>query len=188
MTFSDFLTKWNNKFCEVVDPTSLNQCFDLVVAWTDALGIPRVFPFQYAYQIYSNFGPTQAQYFDRIFNGPDDVPKEGDIIVWSYYYNYGAGHTGVCKSADLYTLNVFEQNDPLGTNCHLRAYGYSNILGWLRPKVYNQPPTYPHEDLAKKAIQTALNETMTASQAGDPKFKENMAIVKSQALQIVNML
>ena len=137
MTLNEFLTKWNNEYCEVVDPSNPNQCFDLVVAWADSLTIPRVFPFAYAYQIYSNFGPLQAQYFDRIFNGPNDIPKEGDIIVWSWYYNNAGGHTGVCKVGRLYDLEVFEQNDPIGSTCHVKTYGYTNVLGWLRPKNYS---------------------------------------------------
>ena len=138
--FEEFFNQNNNKFLEVVDPTNKYQCFDLVVGWADKLSIPRVFKFLYAYQIYSSFGPTQAQHFTRIFNGPNDIPKEGDILVWSYYYNYSAGHTAVCQSADINRVRAFSQNDPVGKPCILRDYSYSNILGWLRPKVYLPAP------------------------------------------------
>lgn len=60
----------------------------------------------------------------------------------------------------------------------------------MAQQILTSPPvvSYPHEALAKTAMQTALNETTTASQAGDPNFKTNMTIVKQQAQQIVNML
>lgn len=136
-TLSDFITKYNNKYVEVVDPTNYAQCFDLVLQWCVELGIPKtIFPFLNAYQIYTNFGPTQAQYFDRFVNGPYDVPKEGDILVWGNSYNYAGGHTGVYKSGDVYTLSAFEQNDPTKTPAHLKSYNYNYILGWLRPKNY----------------------------------------------------
>ena len=140
LNLTQFIAENNNKYVEWVDPSNKYQCFDLILKWSDNLGIPRVFPFLYAYQIYSSFGPTQAQHFTRIFNGPNDVPKEGDILVWSYYYNYSAGHTAVCQSADINRVRAFSQNDPVGKPCILRDYSYSNILGWLRPKVYLPAP------------------------------------------------
>jgi len=165
--FTDFVAKWNNKYCEVVGPTSPNQCFDLVVAWADALGIPRVngrsvFPFTYAYQIYSNFGTLQAQYFTKIFNDPNAVPKEGDILVWSYYYNNTAGHTAIYHSGDVLRIRAFSQNDPTGKPCILRDYSYKHILGWLRPKNYNV--TVPLTDAQivkahKDIVNTSISDT-----------------------------
>jgi len=147
MAFSEFFSKWNGKYCEVSDPTNPNQCFDLVVAWTDSLGIPRTFNYMYAYQIYSNFGTEQAKYFDKIYNGPAASPRQGDIPVWSWYFNYSGGHTGVATGKGVTTgtytdwFECFEQNDPLKSVCHLKTYSYSNVLGWLRPKNYGIPLT-----------------------------------------------
>lgn len=132
--FNQFLAQNLNKYVEVVDPTNKYQCFDLVLAWTDYLKIPRSFPFVYAYEIYTKYGDFQKKYFDRIFNSPDAVAQCGDIVVWSGQYNKGPGHTAICKKADLYTLECFSQNDPTGKPSILRNYPYTNILGWLRPK------------------------------------------------------
>lgn len=141
MTHQEFINTWNNKYLERVDPTNPFQCFDLVVAYCDdVLKIPRVFPFQYAYEIYTKFGPLQAQYFDRIYNDPNAIAKPQDIIVWSGQYNNGAGHTAVDNKADLYNLECFTQNDPKGSKCILRSYNYKNILGFLRPKSASAPP------------------------------------------------
>ena len=163
LTFKDFVAKWNNKYCEVVGPSSPNQCFDLVVAWADNLGVPRVngrsiFPFTYAYQIYTNYGDLHKKYFERIFNDPNAIPKEGDILVWSYYYNYSAGHTAIYHSGDVLRLKAFSQNDPIGRPCILRDYSYSNVLGWLRPKVLPAPVmtdaeiVKAHKDIVNSSI------------------------------------
>lgn len=165
--FTDFFNQNNNKFIEVVDATNAHQCFDLVVAWTDFLKIPRSFPFNYAYQIYTSYGPTQAQYFDRISNGPNDIPREGDIIVWNYLYNYGAGHTGIAMpGAGLYNFNCLEQNDPTGSNSHVRNYSYSNILGWLRPKSVST--TVPLTDTQKV---NAITKEWQSGNSPDDKLK-----------------
>lgn len=141
-TLTDFIAKWNNKYVEVVDPTNYAQCFDEVLQWCVELGIPKnVFPFTYAYQIYTNFGGLQATYFDRIYNSPDAVPKEGDILVWGNNYNYAGGHTGIYKSGDVWNVNAFIQNDPIKTPCHMKTYNYNYILGWLHPKNYGIPLT-----------------------------------------------
>jgi len=171
MTFNEFLNKWNNKYCEVVDATNPNQCFDLVVAWTDSLGIHRVFNFNYAYQIYASFGPQQAQYFDRIYNGPSASPREGDIVVWDWYYNYAGGHTGVATGKGVTTgayndwFECFEQNDPSGSRCHLRTYSYSHVSGWLRPKNYT---TLTKEQQMLAIINTPIS---------DPDFRNKVRAI-----------
>jgi hypothetical protein len=156
MTFTEFFNKWNGKKVEVTDPTNLYQCFDLVLQWCIEIGIPKtIFPFNFAYQIYTNYSPTQAQYFDRYFNDPNGIPREGDIMVWSYYYNYAGGHTAICKSGSLYTFEAFSQNDPFASPSILKTYNYSNVLGWLRPKNYNLPLT------SDQLIATIKNKIIT---------------------------
>lgn len=136
----NFINKWLNKYLEVVDPTNRNQCFDLVVGWCDELGLPRLFPHLYAYQIYTVDTEDKKKYFDKIENTADAYPIAGDIIVWSKSYNGTAGHTAVAtgnhqtqgKSTDWF--EAFSQNDPTGSPCILKKYSYNNVLGWLRPK------------------------------------------------------
>ncbi len=159
-------TKFPNGFVEIVDPTSPFQCFDLVVAYTDFLKIPRVFPFLYAYQIYTNFGDAQAKYFDRINNGPYDLVKTGDIVVWSNYYNGAGGHTAIATGeGDLYNFKAYEQNDPenwfASKNSHVRSYAYTgNVLGWLRPKNISLPLTDTQKiQEIKNKINTPISDT-----------------------------
>ena len=75
--FDQFLANNNGKQVIVLPSSKQNgygQCFDLAVAFTDFLGIPHYqgnpspFPYPNASQIYTDFGPFQAQYFDRIAN------------------------------------------------------------------------------------------------------------------------
>ena len=137
ITLNDFVAKWNNKYVEANDPSNYAQCFDLAIQWVSELGIPKnIFPYLYAYQIYTNFGTEQAKYFDRIYNSPTAVPKEGDVIVWGNNYNYAGGHVGIYRTGDVWSANIFEQNDPMKTPAHMKTYNYNYVLGWLRPKNY----------------------------------------------------
>lgn len=186
--FTTFFALNNGKKVEVTDPTNYAQCFDLAVAWTDHLRIPRVWPYLYAHQIYSNFGPVQAVFYTRIPNGPDDIPKEGDIVVWGPKYNGGAGHVGVCtNSAGLWNLDVFVQNDPVYSPAHLRKYNYDNILGWLRPKI-STPNADEYVKRLSDAILSAKNAIDTGEQVKDPMWKEKNKGNKASLLTLASRL
>lgn len=136
LSYNDFFTFLNGKLIDAEDPADLDQCFDLVIAWVDAIGIPRsTIEHLYAYQIFTEPTATTSQYFDIIPNTPSGVPLQGDIVVWSQTYNGTAGHTGVATgNGNTNTFDCFEQNDPLGSNCHVKTYNYNSVLGWLHPK------------------------------------------------------
>ena len=91
INFKDFFNQFNNQSVDF-DGVYGAQCFDLIQEWNvDWLGNPFI-PGAYAYQIYNNYDPSK---YIRIANGPNDIPREGDIIVWSWYYNYAGGNTGI---------------------------------------------------------------------------------------------
>lgn len=136
--YLDLYNTWNEEYCAILDPG--NQCFDLVVAWTDLLEVPHYpdnpspFPVDNAYQIFTEFGAFQDDYFDLITYSSGLVPQLGDIVVWENAYNGAGGHTGVATgSGNSSTFQAFEQNDPIGSYCHVKSYSYSHVLGWLRP-------------------------------------------------------
>jgi len=164
-TLTDFINKWSGKPCEVTDPSNKNQCFDLAVAWTDALGIPRVFPFLYAYQIYANFGPEQAKYFTRIENGLFNSPGAGDVVVLKPGYNGGAGHVVVATgNSNWWGFEAFSQNDPLGSYCYVRWYNFgymqnSGVYGWLHPKVLDKMTTKQFFTTVDAKIETQITDT-----------------------------
>ena len=126
MTLQQFLEQNNGKYVEVAgSPNATNQCVDLanlylrdvlnhtIVEWTNAVDFPsKLTDFQY------------------ILNTPTGVPQEGDLVIWGGTY----GHIAICIEATTTNLKVFEQNNPLGSPCHVGSHGYSNVLGWLHSK------------------------------------------------------
>jgi hypothetical protein len=134
MTYDNFFTTFNNKYVEAEDTSALNQCVDLIFKWCDALNIPRdTIRHPSAFQIWENPTDSLVKYFWVIPSTPTNVPLKGDIVVWKSSYNGGAGHVGIANGrADVNSLDVFEQNDPLKTSAHIKTYSYTGIYGWLR--------------------------------------------------------
>lgn len=189
--YTAFELKWKNKYLESYDANNKYQCFDVINEWLSTLGLPKtMFPVMSAYQIYTNFGPTQAQYFTRIANGPNDVPQPGDIMVWSYYYNYTAGHTGLCSfNPQLYRFNGFVQNDPPGQPCIVKNYDYGYVLGWLRLKTTSPIPNA--DKLVSEAQELAQKLTSKVDEvlkSGDPQGKQKLSTVKRMCEDIYKKL
>lgn len=155
LTYKQFFDQYNGKYWDF-DSAWGNQCFDLIQFWAKNLNIPPITG-AYAYQIYNT---ADTKYFTKIPNGPNDVPREGDIIVWSWYYNYAGGHTGVATGkGDVWSFECFEQNDPTGSNSHLRTYKYDQVIGWIRPKNYTTQPVLTKEQQMLKIINTQITDT-----------------------------
>ncbi len=130
MTFQQFLQTYNGQ--QEVGSTSENigQCTGLVNAWTSALNLP--FIWGNACDMFVN---ADEQFYTKILNTPEAIPQQGDIVCWSAKFNATVGHVGICTgTGDINTFECFEQNDPLGSNCHLKTYNYKSVIGWLRPK------------------------------------------------------
>ena len=167
---TDFINQYNGKYLSYLSPTS-QQCFDVSANWANLLGVPNYpdnpscFPYQYAYQIYTNFGSWQAQYFTQVSNGIFNAPLAGDIIVFKPGYNGGAGHTGVATGNNsFFSFEMFEQNDPLGQPCQLRTYGYgylqsSGIYGWLHPKALDKISYQQFFTDVNNKIETQITDT-----------------------------
>ena len=139
--FKQFLMKYNGQFVEVVDPSNLNQCFDLALKWTEWLGLPlNIFSgLLYAYQIWNPSTAIAANNFEYILNSTDAIPQVGDMVIWSKSYG-SAGHVAICngeskvenKTTDWF--RAFSQNDPMGSPCVIKTYSFNSVLGWLRFK------------------------------------------------------
>ena len=127
--FDAFLAKNNGKFLDF-DGAYGAQCVDLVQYWSQAIGGPR-FTGNYAKDLYKQ----TANFYTWIDKIGAAVPQKGDIVVWSGTYNGGPGHVGIATGNGTKTFfEVFEQNDPTGSNSHLKTYStYTSVLGWLRP-------------------------------------------------------
>ena len=167
---TDFIQQYNGKYLSYLSPTS-KECFDVSAKWASLLGVPNVpnnpscFPYQYAYQIYTDFGSFQSKYFTLIPNTLFNAPLAGDIIVWKPGYNGGPGHTGVATGVgNIFSFQCFEQNDPLGQPCQLRTYGYglyqnSGIYGWLHPKILDKITDTQFRNMVNEKIETQITDT-----------------------------
>src|SRR3990167_3588624 len=139
--FRDFLNKWNGQLNAGNTPENKGQCTGIVSLWIDVLNLPHVWG--HAKDLMAN---ADKKSFDVISNTPSGVPLKGDIICWNGNMGFGYGHTAIIVKADVNTFEVFEQNNPIGSNCHLRTYpNYNHVIGWFRPKA----PSVPLEDIAK---------------------------------------
>jgi hypothetical protein len=144
MTYNDFIWKYNNHFVDY-DGHFGNQCVDLirqyikdVKGWDPYKAIPAG---KDAITIFNNF--RDNEYFKKILNSPNAIPKKGDIIFYKYYFGlYGwQGHVELCDQADLYYMVNFSQNWPTGYPTHFIKrgtskwfHGYRGCVGWLTPK------------------------------------------------------
>lgn len=131
MTFDEFLAQYNGKTNVGNTPENKGECVGLASVWIDVLKGPHVWG--NAKDMYQNADPN---FFEKIPNSPTGVPQKGDIIIWNGTFNRGPGHVAIATGkGDTKTFEVFEQNNPLGSNCHLRTYpNYNYVTGWFRPR------------------------------------------------------
>jgi hypothetical protein len=170
--FDKFYSDWNGKHDEVVGngTTDKWQCFDTAVRWCMYLGLPKTIfsGLQVAWQIWYPSTTMAVNNFDFIENTPDVLPSKGDIVIWSGDYNGGSGHVGIATGeADLYSLYVFNQNDPTYSVCNTDRYSYNYILGWLRLKNITNSPINMND--TKQAVQfdQVLNELKSKGYISD---------------------
>ena len=142
MSTQSFFDKYNGKFIDY-DGVWGFQCTDLmrkfikeVVSWEPYVAIPQTGA---AKNIFKNFPDSGNQCFLKIFNGPTNSPKEGDIVFyktsWWWPFLYGwAGHVEIVSSANSMSLITFSQNWPTGSPCKFINRKYKDCLGWLTPR------------------------------------------------------
>lgn len=137
MTYGEFVNKYNGKPVEY-DNIYLYQCVDLAKAYLDEVyGIkPGAWGDAYAYWTATN--PAILARFDKVANGPTNVPKQGDILVYSAALpgSGGAGHIEIFdRKTGPGQYVSFSQNWG-GQTAHMvtHADNYKYVLGWLTPK------------------------------------------------------
>lgn len=144
MTYSDFIWKYNNRYVDY-DGYYSTQCVDLVrqyikdvLGWDAYKALPAG---KNAITIFNNF--KDNQYFKKVYNTPNALPKKGDIVFYKYYpFLYGsAGHVEIVDQADLYYMVNFSQNWTTGKPCifvkrgsNKWLHGYRGCVGWLTPR------------------------------------------------------
>jgi hypothetical protein len=113
------------------------QCVDLArFYFRDVLEIPQPKGLPVgARELYEKFesDPVLFRYFTRIPNTPDAVPEAGDVMLWDKNAGSGCGHVAIFLEGNVKTFRSLDQNwTPFKTT--IVHHGYSNVLGWLRPK------------------------------------------------------
>jgi hypothetical protein len=158
ITFQEFLNKYNGQTTVGNTPENTGECVGLISVWLDNLGTPHVWG--HARDLINNCDKSA---YEVEYNTPTGVPKKGDVIVWSSAMGGGYGHTAISTgSGDTTKFEVFEQNNPTGSNCHLRTYpNYNNVIGWFRPKTPVAPIDYKkmYEELKVKYDEKVKLET-----------------------------
>lgn len=131
------------------DITTNDQCVDLWRAYNmKVVGGP--FMFGNAVDFWTNY---PVDFYDKIGNTPDGVPKLGDVIIWGTKYSK-YGHIAVCTDiTDRLGFTSFDQNDPTGEPCHYQPHKYTGVLGWLRPK--KEVVGHPDENVALRVVTEA---------------------------------
>jgi hypothetical protein len=136
-SFDSFFTLFNLTLVDFDDYYG-DQCVDLVQFYSRFLGGPRFTgdAIDLANQI-GGFYTWEA-------NTPTNTPPKGAIVVFGepygrYIDDKGVtrfnGHCGIATGIkDVNSCELFEQNDPNGSNCHTKVYAYDGCLGWLIKK------------------------------------------------------
>ncbi|QNK82608.1 CHAP domain-containing protein [Nakamurella sp. PAMC28650] len=115
------------------------QCVSVSALWAEENGWKAVFG-PTAYSIWLNFRDPAYQVIANQAGPNGNHPNPGDIVFFDSRFGGGAGHTGVCKSADLNQVTLIEQNDPYGTGVHEKTYSYFALAGWFHPVALGAQP------------------------------------------------
>lgn len=139
--YNIFFNQYNGQSNVGNNSVNKGECVGLASVFMDYFNIPHVYG--NAKDIFYN---APDEYFTKILNTIDAIPQKGDIICWNGKMGGGYGHIGIDNgNAKQLTLDVFQQNDPTGSNCHVKTYSYDNIIGWLRVKNVGATPQPPQE-------------------------------------------
>ena len=133
---NQFISNINGQFIEVSSKEAIYQCMDLAYLWTFCLGFPKsTIQSAAAYQVFSEADDLTRQYFELFVNTVEFIPQAGDLFVIGKSTSFPYGHIGVVIEATKTKMRCFEQNYPTGTNAHIQERSYTNVVGFLRPKV-----------------------------------------------------
>lgn len=132
MTVQQFFIKWNGKLLDF-DGSYGGQCVDLYRQYCqEVLQVPQSPPVNGAAEIWNTYLP---EFFEAIPNTPTGVPRKGDIVIWDRKLNGGIGHVAIFSEGNAKEFTSFDQNFPVGSNCHFQKHSYKYVLGWLRHRV-----------------------------------------------------
>lgn len=122
----------------------VHQCVAWAADFSARIGGPSFLPTPVtggARDIYEQFAASLRDFYDRIPNTPDYVPRKGDIVVWTGMPGNQYGHIAVATGdGDTNTFRSLDQNWVRGQAVTLVNHNYNYVLGALRPKNITNPP------------------------------------------------
>lgn len=137
MTLATFIATYNGKFVSFNGGTY--QCMDLYRQYVqDVWQLPQTPGVVGAYQV---FNTLDSSVYTKILSTPSNYPLPGDVVCWGTSFG-PFGHIAIVNTANISSMQVFEQNDPLGGASQLGTHGYGGVIGWFRP-IGGSSPTPP---------------------------------------------
>jgi len=136
MTLNTFISTYNGKKLDW-DNAYGGQCTDLFRFYVhEVLDKPQPKPVVGAADFWTNYDidPNLKNNFEKILNTPVNVPKAGDVMIWSKKAGQGFGHVGVFIEGDVNRFKSFDQNWRALNVSEPTEHNYTNVLGWLRPR------------------------------------------------------
>ena len=141
MTPQEFFNKYNGVGLDV-DNYAGDQCVDVFLAYNrDVVGGNWV-----AGNAIDYWTTYPFDYYKKIANTPDNFPSKGDVIIFGQAVGQ-YGHICICNTANADSFNSFDQNWPVGSNCHFQDHNYNGVLGWLQTNSQPQTTTEPSEEV-----------------------------------------
>lgn len=143
ITLSQFFVEWNGKQLDNDGNMGTNpygaQCVNVPNEWCRELGIEE-FPGDAATFEYDSHPDCEW-----VMNTVAGVPLPGDIVVWRAggILNLPFGHVDVFLDGNDTTFDGMDQNWPLGSAVHRQNHDYTDVAGWLHPRVLDQAPVQP---------------------------------------------
>lgn len=144
-------------------PQNQGQCVGLIEKWLDSFNLSHIWG--NAADLLSNADPSV---YTVVHNTPTNSPSPGDIFVFGSSYGGGLGHTGIVTSADVNTITLFEQNDPLGSPPQLKTYTYTGAIGWIHPNIFT-PTT--NQTVTDQQVTDQLNAQIQATSSCQQQLK-----------------
>lgn len=177
MNFDPWIIKVKGQYIDE-DLVWGSQCVDLIVNLVKWFwpGISRalILPNGNAKDL---FARANSDYFEKIANdknNPNQLPQKGDIAVFSATPTNADGHIVFVLWANANGMQVLQQDGSIDkdrngnadgvTHEVFRPWGKSPCIGWLRPKVNNQPAPKPQEG------GSAVNDKFTNEQEVKPFY------------------
>lgn len=185
ITLKEFTKRYAGDYGVGNTPGNKGQCVGLAMLWVENLGKEHFWGD--AKDLFNNAPDTQ---WDKIRNVPDLYPEGGDIITWDHNMGGGAGHVAVVlfSNKELDSFTVLEQNNAgnePGVACEITTYkDWSHVIGWLKPKGYDEEDT----DCVSMDEFIAMKTKMEEKDAKWEECKEGRAEDKAQYTEQIGQL